>query len=270
MPPQQVSAYLAQELPDNPNADAGDREEPPDLIRATDRLEAIEFVGLTENIDAVLATMAEPMNYHPALYFPFINENPDRADPLQGLTLEELAILRDQNDLDLPLYGYAKRLIERRAFERDMRRLIANGIYTVPAGSFEIPVSGVIPGSGWYEPEQDNGLAWRWTGPGRHFTIEVPLRDDASYRLTMDFGSPCALGPAHLSAEVNDEPVALHLTREGAGYHSELVIPQYLLVLNFGFCRIRFETRETTRPAPPEIRALGISVRRVIFECLDA
>jgi hypothetical protein len=268
--PEQVSTYLARELPGNPGADAGDHEEPPEMNLATERLEIIDFVGLTEDIGAVLATMAQAMNFHPPLYFPFINENPNRADPLQGLSEEDLAILRDNNNVDLRLYDYAKRMLERRAFERDMRHLLANGVYHVPPGSFEIPLSGIMPGSGWYESEQDKGLCWRWTGPGQYFTIEVALRHDAAYRLLMTFASLQPLGPGDLEAEVNDVPVGFDLSSEGRTYQCELIVPQDLLAQSSGFCRIRFDTRETSLPEPPEIRALGVSVRKIVFECLDA
>jgi hypothetical protein len=268
--PDRVSAYLERELPRNLNADAGDLEQPPELKLATDRLEAIDFVGLTEDIGAVVSSMAQAMNYHPPLYFPFINENPNRTDPLQALNDDDIGILRANNDVDLQLYDYAKRLIERRVFARDMRQLIHSGVYTVPPGSFEIPLSGIMPGSGWYAPDQENGRSWRWTGPRRHFTIEVPLREDASYRLIMSFGSLRPLGPGDLTAEVNDVPVDFGLSPEGRGYVCELIIPRDLLVQSSGFCRIRFDTLETTQLAPPDIRSLGVAIRKILFECQEA
>jgi hypothetical protein len=69
---------------------------------------------------------------------------------------------------------------------------------------------------------------------------------------------------------VNDVPVAVGLTRDGSSYHGELTVPREVLRQNAGFCRIRFDTRKTTKLAAPDIRALGVSVRRIVFECLDA
>jgi hypothetical protein len=268
MRPADVSSYLQQETPRNPNADAADREEPPELELAKDRLSSIEFVGFTEDIGAVVPVMARHMNYHPPLYFPFINEDPIRTDTLQGLSDEDLAILGEYNDIDLALYDYARRLIERRAFQISMRELTRSGTYEIPNGSFEIAISDIIPGSGWYEHEQQGDVSWRWTGPGRYFTIEVPLRDDVSYRLVITFGGLQALGPSDLAAEINDVPVELELQPEGRGYRCEFVVSQTLLAQSSGFCRIRFDTRETTQLTPPDIRALGISVRQIAFECL--
>jgi hypothetical protein len=268
-PATEVSAYLQRELPHNPDADAGNQEAPPELELAQHRLAAIDFVGLTENLPAIVGVMARQMSYHPPLYFPFINENPERGDPLAGLTGEDLAILRAANDVDLPLYDFAKRLIERRRFERSMQDLTRGGVYSVPAGSFEIAMEGIVPGSGWYGPERDGEVAWRWTGPGRYFTVEVPLRSDAQYRVSMSFGSARPLGPGDFAVEVNDMPVACAMQPEGGGYRCEFAIPDGVLAEGGGFCRILFDTRETVKPSPQDLRALGVSVRRLVFECAE-
>lgn len=270
LPAAKISAYLRKELAQDPAADAGDIEEPPELPLAQDRLTSIDFVGLAENINAVVSEMAREMHYHPALYFPLVNEDPFRDNPLDGLNAEDVAILREYNDVDLPMYEFAMQLIERRGFERSMRELVQKGIYRVPEGSFEIPLDGIMPGSGWYAPDSDGDVYWRWTGPGRYFTIEMPLRQDVSYRLTMVFGGLRPPAPEDLAAEINDVPIAFEPLQEGHRYRRELMIPRALLAQSSGFCRIRFDTSETTRPAPPEIRSLGVAVRRIQFECLAA
>jgi len=239
------------------------------LHLAMDRLESIDFVGLTEDIGAVVSTMAQEMNYHPALYFPFINEDQARIDSLQAVSAEELEILREHNSVDLQLYDFAQQLIERRVFERNMAQLLRSGVYSVPPGSFEIPISGIMPGSGWYAPERDGSTYWRWTGPDRYFTIEVPLRHDKSYRLIMTCGSSRPIGRGDLGAKVNDAPITIELLPEGNSYRCQFVIPRTLLAQSSGFCRIRFDARETTRLTHLDIRALGVSVRQIVFECLD-
>jgi hypothetical protein len=266
--PNRVSSYLKRELSQNTNVDASDLEEPPDLDLAIQRLESIDFVGLTEDIGAVVTPMAQDLSYHPPLYFPFINENPThRDDPLEGLTEEDLGILEEYNDIDLKIYGFAKRLIERRAFGRDMRRLVDSGVYVVPRGSFEIPIHGIMPGSGWYAPDEEKGVFWRWTGPSRHFTIEVPLRNDTSYRLTLLFGNTCPL-PDDIVADVNCVPIAL----EPAGDDRRrlaLIIPARLLAQNQGFCRVRLRGPKPVQLSASDVRMLGVAVGQIMFECLD-
>ena len=149
MIPDDVAAYLAWARSQDREADAGDLEEPPELRRAMDRLELIDFVGLTENIGAVISMMVKEMNYHPSLYFPVVNENPDHIDSLYGLNDDDLNIVREYNQIDLPLYEFARKLIERRNFDRAMHHLVYHGVYQIMSGSFELRMSDIIPGSGW-------------------------------------------------------------------------------------------------------------------------
>ena len=267
--PEAVAARFQQAEPGE-EVDAGDLEPPPELQLAADRLETIEFVGLTENLDAVVSAMAREMNYHPPAYFPLINENPDRADPLRGLTGEDLELVREYNAIDLQLYECARKLIDWREFVRSMQRMVRRGVYQVPPESFEIPLSDIIPGSGWYTAERGaDGGAWRWTGPDRHFTIEVPLRVDASYRFILTFDDPRPSGPDKLTVEMNDAPVPIELWPEQEGYRCEFIIDQAPLARSSGFCRIRFDTGEAIRRGPSDLRPLGVLVRRVEFICLE-
>jgi hypothetical protein len=263
-----VGAYLATELSRNPNADAGDLEAPPDLELAMRRLGSIDFVGVTEDIGAVVSSMSQAMNYHPPLYFPIINENPAQGDPLPELTDEDLGILQEYNDIDLKIYHDAKQLIRRRTFTRDMQRLVDSGVYVVLPGSFEISVGDIMPGSGWYAPDKPSGASWRWTGPSRHFTIEVPLRNDTPYRLILGFTGDTPPGPDEILAEVNDVPVAFEPVQD-QGWKRGLIIPVELLAETNGFCRIRFKTREPVKLSASDVRTLGVAVRQIVFECLD-
>jgi hypothetical protein len=268
--PEAVAAHFRQADPGQ-EIDAGDLESPPELQLAADRLETIEFVGMTENLGAVVSAMAREMNYHPPAYFPLINGNPDRVDPLRGLTEEDLELVREYNAIDLQLYEYAKKLIDWREFVRSMHRMVRSGVYQAPPESFEILLSDIIPGSGWYGAEHGkDGAVWRWTGPDPHFTIEVPLRADASYRFIMTFDDPRPSGPDKLAVEMNDVPVPIELWPEDEGYRCEFIIDRAQLARSSGFCRIRFDTGEAIRFGPSDLRPLGVLVRRVEFICLES
>ncbi len=264
-----VSAYLEEARSRHKDVDAGDLEIPPNFQLAADRLEVIDFVGITEDLGALLSTLAREMNYHPPLYFPVVNENPDRIDPLDGLTEEELDIVRKHNTVDLQLYDFAKKMLAWRNFEHAMRQMVAGGVYQVPPGSFELRMESIIPGSGWFPPERDGEQSWRWTGPGRYFTIEVPLRWDASYRFEMTFSDPRPSGPADMAVEVNDIPVPLELISEDNGYKCVFIIGQPLLASSSGLCRIQIDSGETIQLNPSDIRRLGIAVRRIDFFCFE-
>jgi hypothetical protein len=268
--PDAVAAYFDQASLEGRTVDAGDLEEPPAFQLAADRLETIDFIGITEDIGSVVSTMAEAMSYHPPRYFPFINHDPEHDDPLSGLTDEEVAIVREHNAVDRRLYDFARKLIDWRQFESAMRGMVRNGIYQVLPGSFEITMDGIMPGSGWYHTEREGDAAWRWTGPGQHFSIEVPLRSDASYRFGMTFHDPRPAGPEHMAVEINDFPMEFDVWPEDDRFRCEFDIDQALLRKSSGLCRIRIETGEPIRVGHEDIRPLGILVRRIDFTCLEA
>jgi hypothetical protein len=266
--PDAVTAHFTRtDRPDE--ADAGDLEEPPELQLAAERLETIDFVGVTENLNAVVSDMAREMNFHPPAYFPMINENPDHTNPLHGLTGEDLELVRSYNAVDLLLYEWARKLIDWRDFIRSMHHMVRSGVYRVPPDSFELRLSDIIPGSGWYEAEHEDETFWRWTGPDPRFTIEVPLRPDASYRFIMTFDDPRPSGPDRFGVELNDVPIQIELWPEDEGYRCEFIIEQAQLAGSSGFCRLRFETGEPIRLGLSDLRPLGVLVRRVEFICLE-
>ena len=266
---EEVTLYLEGARARGLDADAGDQESPPAFQLAADRLETIEFVGITEQLGELVGSMAQEMNFHPSAHFPVINENPDRVDPLLGLTEQELDIVREHNTVDMQLYDFARKMLNGRGFDRSMRQMVRSGVYQVPPGSFEVEMSGIIPGSGWYPAESAGRTSWRWTGPGRHFTLEVPLREDVSYRFDMTFSDPRPSGPGDFSVEINNYPIAFELWSEGELYRCVFVIEQGLLAKNCGFCRIQIDTGETAKLSQSDIRRLGISVQRVEFVCLE-
>lgn len=269
-PADEVTAYLDNARSRNIDADAGDHENPPTFHLAADRLEAIDFVGITEDLGALVTTMAQEMTFHPPTHFPVINENPDRTDPLAGLSEQELDIVRQHNAVDLQLYDFARKLLHWRSFARSMRQLVRSGVYQVPQGSFEIRIAGIIPGSGWYPAETQGQTSWRWTGPGRQFTLEVPLRRDASYRFDMTFSDLRPSGPGELTVEINDYPIPFELWAEGQLFRCVFVIEQALLAKSAGFCCIQIDTGPTMQLSESDVRQLGISVRQVEFICLES
>ena len=76
-------------------------------------------------------------------------------------------------------------------------------------------------------------------------------------------------GSDDIWVEVNDRPVAFEPTPDAEGNRRELIIPQDLLALDFGFCRIRFATPPPVQLSPSDARTLGVCVGRIEFECLD-
>lgn len=266
MTPEAVATYLER----NPTGGAGDLEDPPDLDLAMERLDTIDFVGLTEDLDTLVHGVGHAMRYHPSPWFPRINDDPDPTDPLADLGSEELALLREHNRIDLDLYEYARRMIAWRSRARAVRRMVDHGVYRAPPGSFEVPLDRVVPGSGWYEAEREPGSIWRWTGPDRHFTIDLPLCPNGTYEFSMVFNDPHQNRSAGLAVEINGKPAAFHVTPEDDTLRCDVRIDRGVLRRSDGICGIQIDSGAVERASPPDMRNLGLLVRRLAFRRLDA
>ena len=113
--PTEIRTYLSSGLLQNLSAGPGDVEDPPSLELAIQRLEAIDFIGLTETLGADISRIAEDMSYHMPRHFPVINEDPFQNHDRLVLSEGELETLREHNSLDIQIYEFAKKLIERRS-----------------------------------------------------------------------------------------------------------------------------------------------------------
>jgi hypothetical protein len=263
-------------LPPNP----ADLEDPPELEFAKEQLGKVDFVGVVDQIDELIRVISTEMNFHPAVVFPHVNESPSRDDGRPGgLTEAEMALLRACNDLDLPLYEYARSLAQQRAalvaprtVAQSVRELCDAGVYRAMANSFELDLRALIPG--WYSPETDKDSVWRWTGPFPTFTLELPIVPDADY--------VCSLTVWSAVSEVTTENFLVNVN----GYHQEVtvepdrglyrvVIPisRSVLFENDGVCELRFELPGVFRPSDAgssDIRKLGIMVKSVRFQRIGA
>jgi hypothetical protein len=262
---EEMSARYARSLETGQPFHPSHSEKPATLELAKSRLEAIDFVGVVENLDNLLGDVARTLGFHPVDSFPRINDSGLERDPLIDLSPDDLDILRAHNRIDGPLYEFACQLIREREAERDLRSLIERGVYKAPEGSFEILLDGVIPGSGWYRAETGPKGSWRWTGPDRRFTLDLPLREDADYRLQMLFGTAPGIEADAFSVEINGASADCRIGSEEGWRSAQVVIPRALLVRSKGLCRLRFDTGRTVSPGPGDSRQLGVSVRRIRF-----
>lgn len=264
VPPENVLEFLGR----HPNGDPADLEDMSNLDLAVKRLKQIDFLGVMEDLSTCIDEMSAAMNYHKAVYFPFVNEDPKLSNTLCDLSDEDIAILQNANQLDLQLYDHACALLTQRRFERMMHHLVAEGVYKIPPGSFEIEIGGIIPGSGWSPPEREGAGCWRWTGPDDQFSLEVPLRKDREYNVHLRFNVPRAQTAHELTAEINGVPVQRQVTPSGlTAFHLAFHIDKHTLERCDGFCRIVLGVK-TERP-PGELRTLGIAVNRITFDCIS-
>ncbi len=240
------------------------REDTPLLERAVRRLEALDFVGTTERLGELLRLLGQEMHYHPALRLPSVNHAPADADDLSAADLEHV---RAANDLDSRLYEHAQALMDRRFLVAGFQRLLREGIYRPPAGDFEIDLAHPMPGSGWYQPENEGGAFWRWTGPTRRFTLELALVPGCGYDVTLDFtvGTPGQL--AAIGVTAGDQPVAVSCVGLHPCHECRFTVAPSAIEAG-GMCRLVFDASEVFRPSDAggsDIRPLGLCVTRVRF-----
>jgi hypothetical protein len=130
---------------------------PPDLVKAERALALSVALGL-----------------HPPAVIPQSNQDPAGEADVNALQPDTLAILRERNALDIALYEAARR---DRRFTRSRAgaALLDHGIYVPISRPTDFPMSGPIPGSNWYDCEEPEGRAHRWTGPLNETLLDLPL-----------------------------------------------------------------------------------------------
>ncbi len=239
----------------------------PDLDVARQTLEETEFVGMLENLPGILRVLTAAMDYHPVASFPEMNENPNHRRP--ELNDDDYAILNEYNQNDLILYEEAKAVIARRERAVALALLRERGVYRTPQGSFRLDLGDIIPGSGWFDPEETETGHLRWTGPSRHFSLDLPLRADASYKVTLRFGRPEASAGHDIGVLANDVPMETSFEGDRDGGTLIFTVPQRLLATNDGICEFVFDPGPTVQPSQyggTDLRKLGVVVFGLEFE----
>jgi hypothetical protein len=263
-----AASVLAKLQDGGPNFDAAELEDEPTLHLALARAGQVEFLGSTANLWLLLRQMSERLMLHPAAGLPLINHAPSQALTPDALDAEDVEILRSYNQLDIPLYDRCLELIEQREFQRLMLSMVDRGIYKRMTGSFDIDLSKPMPGSGWYLPETESGRTWRWTGPDRRFTLEVPLQANGRYKVSMGFGGR-VLGPEGMQVRANGHELSVVLSQTGSSYEMAVELGPEILGQSDGFCGLVFDVGGTMRPNVLDLRPLGAAVNKVSFEQMD-
>jgi hypothetical protein len=264
VPPAEIHQYLGRSLPDNPSAEASDLEDPPTLELAQRRLAAIDFLGTMDDLPSLIRELSEAMGYHPASRLSLSNQAPGAMTSLEGLSREDVDILREHNQLDLELYERAGDLITLRELRRALPRLAANDTYSCPDGAFALDLGGPVPGFGWYGAEREGDLVWRWTGPEPRFTVELGLRRGVSYRCEMRFNPPEGVQPGQLALRVNGSRVPVTLEQSPSSAVASWQVPSTLTDPQDGVCLLAIDCGSTSRMGN-DLRRLGIAVASLTF-----
>ena len=99
---------------DGSQAEPGDLEIQPTIEAAKQWLRSMMFIGVAEDIPALLDQLCPVMGFDRHALFPRANVNPG-GDVLDGLDPEDLAVVRSYVPVDIALYEFARKLIKDRA-----------------------------------------------------------------------------------------------------------------------------------------------------------
>jgi hypothetical protein len=262
VPPDEVRQYLLRTLPDRSQAEASDLENPPTLELALQRLVEIDFLGTFDDLSSLMSTMAEAMDYHPASHLSLSNEAPSATTTLDGLTSEDLEILREHNRIDLELYQSAKDLVTLRSRLHALLRLAARNMYSCPTEAFEIDLAGPVPGHGWHTADQEGDAVWRWTGPEPQFTLEICLQRGVSYDAEMRVNAPEADRIKMLTLRLNGLSIPLTFEQYENSSSVRWHVPSTSTEPYNGCCILAFDVGSVFRVAG-DMRRLGICVSSI-------
>lgn len=156
---------------------------------ALQRLEAMDFVGVVEQLDQGMELAAWLLGASALRQFQSLNINPGRTR-LDALPDDVLDLLIQVTSLDRQLYARGRVLFEQQyrsmCNERDAGRIDESCAAVPKATEDRLVVDFVQPlcGSGWHQRELVPGKGiLRWTGPGCSSDVHVALPDDRDYRL---------------------------------------------------------------------------------------
>jgi len=264
VPPDEILRYLSRSLPDNPGAEASDLEGPATLELALRRLGTIDFLGTMDDLPSLIRDLSDAMGYHPASRLSLSNEAPGAMTSLEGLSTEDVDILREHNQLDLELYKQAVDLVTLRELRRALPRLAANNTYSCPDGAVALDLGGPVPGFGWYNAERGGNEVWRWTGPEPRFTVELGLRRGVSYQCEMRFNPAQGVQPGQIALRVNGTRVPVTIEQLPSSAVASWQVSSTLTDPQDGVCLLAIDCGSTSRMGD-DLRLLGIAVASLTF-----
>lgn len=165
-------------------------------------LDAFDLVGTAELLEPTMHALARLMGWAPPGGAQRLNAT--RGDArLARLDARTLAVIDDLTPLDRAAYAHAQARLARTLADA------LGGGHAAPApfeprDVVDLDMLGPIDGSGWHVREGlGTDRVWRWTGPERESTLELPLAPGRDYRVrvwVVSVIAPDVLEGAHLVA----------------------------------------------------------------------
>jgi len=268
------------------------------IRRAKQNLSEFAFVGIAEKFEESLFLLYYTFGWRPMPSLWKLNVSPKRTKT-SVLPSKALQKILDATQLDKKLYEYGVKLFEERYSKmvenlkakyyepsfanlplREMMYKMLEKHYESclheshikPAKSIDYDFRQKLSGTGWYWREilEENGNAFRWTGPETTSTIDfaVSKKEDLiiQFRVMRAISSDLL---DSLSLKVNEHPIEIKILESKTGSKVfEGFIPKSALSNKKDFVRISFEINRTINPheinpLDPTDRPLGIAMDRI-------
>lgn len=240
------------------------------LERAIEHLEAMPFVGLTDEFNRSLDLLTYHLGW-PAAQAVEYNVTPNRPRQ-QEIDEHTLATIREANRLDSQLVRYARRRFEAEHDEM-MRVLLAAHRHRVLQFIDEHKTLDLLEqtfGRGWYKREASQPAGTRtqqyhrWTGPETESVIFAVLPRHVSLRLEAHVFNPFDASIIEsLTLHLDERPIPLTLRSERG---SQRILQGHIdaTTVRQPVSKLTFRVQRTQRPpASDDQRLLGLAFRRL-------
>lgn len=237
-----------------------------DLDLAKANLEACDVFGLTERLQDTVDLLALELGVASLGTVGTANATIERP-AIETLDADTLAILRERAALDIELHRFAVDLFEQR--RRTARRAVDGAIDAQRPS--ECRFDDVIPGDGWYTPEQHGDRPYSWTGPHPTSTLELatPPGADGGAVLEVDVVHTILHDPFDgLVLQINGRQCDWDVVPGAAPPRLVAAVPSDALRPTGATNLVGLTVRATARPSDvwvgnADSRSLGIAVGRV-------
>jgi hypothetical protein len=118
-------------------------------------------------------------------------------------------------------------------------------------------MSGPVPGSNWYECEDDAVVSYRWTGPLHETTLDLPLASGRDFEMSLGV-IITELGD--LTADVNGTELPIRCRSAAGREHKIAIRIPAAVVSGNGLTTVRFQTKDVFQASDADIRPLSFLV----------
>ena len=216
-----------------------------DIDLACRRLEAYDFVGVSDRFQDSLNLLTYTLDMRPQQSVRVQNQTPSRRS-VDELSLEELEAIEEIILLDRQLYQYASNLFEER-YNAMMQNLIEENyiwnykVHQPRANRTVIYFADRIDGAGWHPPQNyGENIKFRFMGPQKsaHIDVRIPIERAMKLEIqVLDTHDPVV---DTLKIRVNDIDLPMNRKHDNQFYVFYKRIPITMLKENPNFTRIEF------------------------------